>query len=263
MNKRELLDRTGADSEERLLLAQVLDKMEHAQRRQEVCATSFLSPKEQRDAEALLNAAGHPRYAAVGGYDGAERRVLVFLPDWMEPEYLQSGDYLTVLRCTWFKDDKLTHRDFLGSLMGMGVRRDTVGDILVGDGSCDILTLPSVAGFLKDSLTSAGRVKLHVSEVPLEEVRVPVQERKVLHDTVAALRLDSVLAVGFSISRSKASQLISSGRCAVNWQDTSKSDLAVREGDVISCRGLGKCKLTEVGNLSRKGRINVTVERYL
>lgn len=252
-----------ADGEERLLLGQVLDKMEHAQRRQEPCATGFLSPKEQRSAEALLNAAGHPRYAAVGGYDGAERRVLVFLPDWMEPEYLQSGDYLSVLRCTWFKEDKLTHRDFLGSLMGMGVRRDTVGDILVGDGSCDILTLPTVAGFLKDSLTSAGRVKLHVSEVPLEEVRVPVQERKVLHDTVAALRLDSVLAVGFSISRSKASQLIASGRCAVNWQDTSKSDLAVRAGDVISCRGLGKCRLAEVGSLSRKGRINVTVERYL
>ena len=111
MNKRELLDRTGADGEERLLLGQVLDKMEHAQRRQEPCATGFLSPKEQHSAEALLNAAGHPRYAAVGGYDGAERRVLVFLPDWMEPEYLQSGDYLSVLRCTWFKEDKLTHRD--------------------------------------------------------------------------------------------------------------------------------------------------------
>ena len=80
---------------------------------------------------------------------------------------------------------------------------------------------------------------------------------------MSSLRLDSVLAVGFSISRSKASQLIASGRCAVNWQDTSKSDLAVRAGDVISCRGLGKCRLAEVGSLSRKGRINVTVERYL
>lgn len=263
MNKRELLDRTGADSEERVLLGQVLDKMEHAQRRQEAAATCFLSPKEQRDAQALLNAAGHPRYAAVGGYDDAERRALVFLPDWMEPEYLQSEDYLAVLRCSWFKEDKLTHRDFLGSLMGMGVRRDTIGDILVGDGSCDILTIPTVADYLKDNLTSAGRVKLHVNVIDLSELQVPKQERKVLHDTVAALRLDSVLAVGFSISRSKASQLISSGRCAVNWQDTAKSDLTVREGDVISCRGLGKCKLTEVGGLSRKGRINVTVERYL
>ena len=116
---------------------------------------------------------------------------------------------------------------------------------------------------MMDALDGYARELTRGAGVPLEEVRVPVQERKVLHDTVAALRLDSVLAVGFSISRSKASQLIASGRCAVNWQDTSKSDLAVRAGDVISCRGLGKCRLAEVGSLSRKGRINVTVERYL
>ena len=199
----------------------------------------------------------------MGGYDGAERRVLVFLPDWMEPEYLQSGDYLSVLRCTWFKEDKLTHRDFLGSLMGMGVRRDTVGDILVGDGSCDILTLPTVAGFLKDSLTSAGRVKLHVSEVPLEEVRVPVQERKVLHDTVAALRLDSVLAVGFSLSRGKAAEAVTSGRVQVNWTDCQKPDRPVAQGDTLTLRGLGKCVLEEVGHQTKKGRVFVTLKRYL
>ena len=123
--------------------------------------------------------------------------------------------------------------------------------------------LPSVAGFLRDSFDSAGRVRLKVSEIQLPEIQAPQLRRKELHDTVAALRLDSVLAVGFSISRSKASQLIAAGRCAVNWEDTSKSDLQLREGDVISCRGLGKCRLTQVGGLSRKGRINITVERYL
>lgn len=263
MNKRELLDRTGADSEERLLLAQVLDRMEQTQRRQEPCATCFLSPKELQDARLLLQAAGHPGYVSLGGYAGAERRLLLFLPDWMEEEYLQPEEYLGVLRCTWFQEESLTHRDFLGSLMGMGIRRDTVGDILVSAGSCDILVLPSVVGFLRDNLSSAGRVKLRVNEISLQELKVPLQERKQLHDTVAALRLDSVLAVGFSISRSKASQLIAAGRCAVNWQETSKNDLTIREGDVISCRGLGKCKLTEVGGLSRKGRTNITVERYL
>lgn len=258
-----LLDRSGAEGEERLLLSRVLDRMEAAQRRQEASATGFLSPGELRLAQGLLEAAGHPRRAALGGYPDAERRVLVFLPDWMEEEYLQPQDFLAALRCTWFKEDRLTHRDFLGALMGMGVRRDTVGDILVGEGSCDLLVLPTVAPFLRDSFTSAGRVKLHVAELPLAELRVPVQQRKVLHDTVAALRLDSVLAVGFSISRSKASQLIAAGRCAVNWQDTAKADLALRAGDVLSCRGLGKCRLAEVGGLSRKGRINITVERYL
>lgn len=263
MDKRELLDRTGAQGEERVLLAQVLDRMELAQRRQEPQTTCFLSPKEQRDAQALLNAAGHPRYAALGGFPEAERRVLVFLPDWLEEEFLEPGDYLTALRCRWFQEDRLTHRDLLGALMGMGVRRDTVGDILVGEDSADLLVLPTVAGFLRDSFESAGRVRLKVEEIPLGALRVPEQKRKELHDTVAALRLDSVVAVGFSISRTKAAQLISAGRCAVNWEDTSKSDFALREGDVISCRGLGKCRLTQVGGLSRKGRINITVERYL
>lgn len=263
MNKRELLDRTGAEGDERLLLAQVLDQMEHAQRRQEPCATAFLSPKELADAEALLRAAGHPRYYAAGGYEEAERRMLIFLPDWLEAEYLQQEDYISALRCTWFREDRLTHRDFLGALMGMGIRRDTVGDILVGENSCDILMLPTVAGFLRDSLTSAGRVRLSVSEIRLEELQIPLQERRQLRDTVAALRLDSVLAVGFSISRSRAGQLIAAGRCAVNWRETSKSDLTIHQGDVISCRGLGKCRLAEVGGLSRKGRISITVERYL
>lgn len=263
MDKRNLLDRTGAEGEERVLLAQVLDRMERAQRRQEPVHTPFLSPREQVDAEALLNAAGHPRYAALGGYPGAERRVLVFLPDWMEEEYLAPEEFLRVLRCTWFQEDALTHRDFLGSLMGMGVRRDTVGDILVGEESCDLIVASSVAGFLLDNLTSAGRSKLRVEEVPLSGLRVPVQERKTLHDTVAALRLDSVAAVGFSISRSKAGQYIAQGRMAVNWRETAKADLSLKEGDVISCRGLGKCRLAQVGGLSRKGRVQITMERYL
>ena len=263
MDKRGLLDRAGAEGEERLLLSRVLDRMEAAQRRQEASATGFLSLGELRRAEALLNAAGHPRWAALGGYPDAERRVLVFLPDWLEEEYLAQEEYLTALRCTWFREDKLTHRDILGALMGLGVRRDTVGDILVGEESCDLLALPTVAPFLRDNFVSAGRVKLRVTEIPLDQLRLPVQHRKELHDTVAALRLDSVLAVGFSISRSKAAQLISAGRCAVNWQDTTKGDLTLRAGDVISCRGLGKCRLTQVGGLSRKGRINITVERYL
>ncbi|MBR1780389.1 MAG: RNA-binding protein [Oscillospiraceae bacterium] len=263
MDKRALLDRTGAEGEERALLAQVLDRMEHAQRRQEPSCTAFLSPREQLDAQALLNAAGHPRYLPLGGYADAERRALLFLPDWQEESYVDPADYLSALRCTWFREDSLTHRDFLGALMGMGVRRDTVGDILVGEGSCDLIVLPTVAGFLADSMTAAGRVKLHIEPIPLSELNIPVPQRKVLHDTVAALRLDSVAAVGFSISRSKASQYIAQGRVAVNWRETTKADLTVAAGDVISCRGLGKCRLTEVGGLSRKGRINVTLERYL
>lgn len=262
MDKRALLDRFGSDGELRLTLSRVLDKLEGTERKQDPECTAFLSPRERLAAEQMLRLAGG-RWLPLGGYAQAERQALLFLPDWMEPEYAAQEDYLAALRCTWFREDKLTHRDFLGALMGMGVRRDTVGDILVDEGSCDLVVLPTVAGFLKDSLCSAGRVRLRVEQIGLSQLHVPRQERKVLHDTVAALRLDSVLAVGFSVSRSKAAELIASGRCAVNWQETTKNDLAVKAGDVLSCRGLGKCRLTEVGALSRKGRINITMERYL
>lgn len=263
MDKRALLDRFGEDGELRLTLSRVLDKLERAGRDQSPACTCLLSPRERLCAQQMLCAAGGGRWLALGGYPDAERQALLFLPDWLEEEYVQQEEYFSALRCSWFKEDKLTHRDILGALMGMGVRRDTVGDILVGEDSCDLVVAPSVAGFLKDNLRSAGRVRLKVEEIPLSELRVPKQERKILRDTVAALRLDSVAAVGFSISRSKAAELISSGRCAVNWQDIAKCDLSVKAGDVISCRGLGKCRLTEVGGLSRKGRINITVERYL
>ncbi len=237
MEKRALLDRFASDGEERILLSQVLDRMEAAQRRQECSATPFLSPRERITAEQMLRSAGMPRYLAEGGYPEAERRCLLFLPDWMEEDMVQPEEQLALLRCTWFREDSLTHRDFLGALMGMGVRRDTVGDILVGDGSCDLVVLATVAEFLKDSFTSAGRVKLKVSRLPLSEIEVPAQETKILRDTVAALRLDSVMSVGFSISRSKASQLIGEHRCALNWQDTAKADAPVKEGHLLSGTG--------------------------
>ena len=263
MRKTELLDKYARDGDSRLLLARVLDQWQRAEQRGVPTHTGFLSPAEQAVSADLLMAAAPGQGILAGGYPDAERRLWAFLPDWLEEEYLAQEEYLTALRCTWFREDKLTHRDILGALMGLGVRRDTVGDILVGEESCDLLALPTVAPFLRDNFVSAGRVKLRVTEIPLDQLRLPVQHRKELHDTVAALRLDSVLAVGFSISRSKAAQLISAGRCAVNWQDTTKGDLTLRAGDVISCRGLGKCRLTQVGGLSRKGRINITVERYL
>ena len=263
MEKRILLDRFAADSEERLVLAQVLDRMESVSRRQECACSAFLSPKERLDAEAMLRAAQSTPWLSYGGYDEAERRMLLFLPDWMEPEYAAPEEQLALVRCTWFQEDTLTHRDFLGALMGLGLRRDTIGDILVAEASCDLLVLPTVAGFIRDNLTSAGRVRVHNQLLPVDQVHLPQQARKLIHDTVAAMRLDSVASVGFSISRAKAHEAIAQGRVAVNWQDTDKSDLAVHEGDVISCRGLGKCRVAEVGGLSRKGRINITVERYL
>lgn len=113
---------------------------------------------------------------------------------------------MAALRATFYEPNSLTHRDVLGSLMGLGVTRGSVGDILVAEQSVDVLVTESVRRFLLDSWDSAGRVRLKVQPIGPTELQVPEEKVKLLRDTVSSLRLDSVLSVGFSLSRSKAAE---------------------------------------------------------
>ena len=167
MDKSKLLDQCGALGEDRTLLARVLDRAKQASERNIPAATDFLSPAQQAQTADLLHAAGIPETAYIcwGGYDGAERAVLLFLPDWMDPSDVGTYSPIRCLRAAFREEENLTHRDFLGSLMGMGIVREKIGDILVGPDSADVLVLDTVAEFLAQSWESAGRVKLQVAEI--------------------------------------------------------------------------------------------------
>ena len=262
MEKSKLLDRCGAEGEDRLLLAKVLDRAAQAEERNIPACTDFLSPQQQMMAGDLLRLAGIPETAWLrqGGYQGAERNILLFLPDWMEPETAEPP--LRCLRAAFRKEENLTHRDFLGSLMGMGIAREKIGDILVGPDSADVLVLDTVAEFLAQSWESAGRVKLRVAEIDPGCVHIPEIRREERRDTVSSLRLDAVCSTGFRMARGKAAALIESGRVQLNWRECTKPDRTVSEGDTVSARGFGKFELTEVGALTKKGRIPITVQCY-
>lgn len=263
MNRTELLTKLCRTPAERVLLSRVWDQMEAARTRGQAQHTHFLSPDEQGAVRRLAEAAGEPEFHFCGGYDQAQRQIAVFLPDWLAWEDYDPSEDLAALRTVWSAHDHLTHRDLLGALMGQGIKREVLGDLLVGPESCDLLVLREMAPYLLQSFQSAGRAKLRVEEVPLAHLHIPVQEVRRIRDTVSSLRLDAVAAVGFSLSRSKMADLVRAGRVTVNWQATERTDQAVQEGDVISCRGLGRCRVAEIGGLSRKGRINLTMERYL
>ena len=265
MTKTELLNKLARDGEERLLLARVLDKLELARDRGVPSHTGFLSPHERAVVEGLIRAEGWPRHLFFGGFADAERTVCAFLPDWLEEEdWLAGQEYnpIRALRCTW-TGGSLTHRDFLGSILGLGLDREKVGDLLVGDGVCDVLVLEEVADFLLLHLEQAGRVHLKVSAISLEMVSPPPVQVRTIRDTVSSLRLDAVASSGFSISRGKAADLISSGKVQLNHQECLKPDRPVNEGDTLSCRGFGKCVVKEVGGPSKKGRIMIVLERYV
>ena len=265
MNKKELLDRLARDGEERLLLSRVLDKLELTRRRGIPSYTCFLSQSERAAAEALINACGQPEHLFFGGYEGAERTVCTFLPDWLEGEDWQSGEDCPIraLRCSYPQGSGLTHRDFLGSILGLGITREKVGDLLVGESSCDILVLDELEDYLLLNLENAGRVRLKVARIPLSQLSIPQVQVKTIRDTVATLRLDAVAASAFSMSRGRAADAISAGRVQLNHRECLKPDRTVAQGDVISCRGLGKCVVSQAGGLSKKGRVMVVLERYL
>ena len=261
MDKSTIIAKTAQEPEDRLLLAKVLDKYEQSQRKNIPAATLFLSPREQQLVQALLNAAGvRSGYVLDGGYEEAERKIAVFLPDWAE----DAEGELVFLRALFHgADSALTHRDILGSLMGLGVERDRLGDILVSPHSADIIAAPSLRDFFLREWTEAGRVKLTVTEIAREELLLPQVQVKVLRDTVSSLRLDAVAAAAFSVSRGKAAELIAAGRVNLDHVPCLKPDKPVAEGAVLTARGFGKAKLKEVGGLSKKGRTGITIERYL
>ena len=261
MDKRTILDAAASTSEERLLLGRVWDKYDFCRLKNLPAATAFLSPQEQSAARRLLQMLGaEDGFCFHGGYEGAERCRLCFLPDWAwEPE---EGS-IRCLRCTWYQAGSLTHRDLLGSLMGMGLKRESVGDILVGEDSADVLVTDTVADHLLTSWDAAGRTALRVTEVPTEHIHIPRVKTKIIRDTVPQLRLDSVVSSGFALSRGRAAEAIAAGKVQLNWTVCTKAAAEVAQGDTVSLRGLGKCVLEEVGSRTKKDRIFVSIKRFL
>ena len=256
------IEKIARTPEDRLLLAKLWDKINAGMRRNISAATCFLSPRELEMSRYLFGDA--EGLHTFGGFEGAERQMLIYVPEYMELDTLLEEDApLCCLRATFFEEDNLSHRDFLGALMGAGIGRETVGDICVGKGYCDFFVTTEIAPYILQSFTSAGRTKLSISQIPLADASIPEPEVKEIKDTLASLRLDSVISSGFRIGRSLAAQYVSAGKAAIDGLPCEKPDKAVTEGAKISVRGLGKIKLASIGNRTKKERISVVIHRYV
>ena len=245
-----------------MLLAKLWDKISAGIRRNIPANTCFLSPRELEMARYLFG--DEPGLYAFGGHEDAERKMLIYLPEYLEEESLYEEDApLACLRAAFFESDALSHRDFLGALMGAGIGRETVGDICVGKGSCDFFVTAEIAPYIQQNFLSAGRTRLRIEQVSLRDAQIPEPEVKEIRDTLASLRLDSVISSGFRIGRSLAAQYVSAGKAAIDGLPCEKPDKAVSQGTKISVRGLGKIKLHSVNGQTKKGRISVVIHRYV
>jgi RNA-binding protein YlmH len=257
---RDNIDKIAHNPEDRILLAKLWDKIGGGIRRNIPSNTGFLSPRELDMARYLFGEA--EGLVTFGGYEGAQRQMLCYFPDYLEPDFSEDAP-MVCLRAEFYEKEDLSHRDFLGALMGFGISRESVGDICVGSGSCDFFVTDEVAPSLLQSFYEVGRVKIRLSQIPLAEAKIPEPEVKELRDTLASLRLDSVISSGFRIGRSLACSYIGSGKAAINGLPCEKADKQVAEGAEISVRGLGKIKLYSVNGQTKKGRISVVIHRYV
>ena len=195
-----------------------------------------------------------------GGYEGAERVVLLNLPDYA---FLEDANPLVLIRAQIGAGAKsLSHRDYLGSLLGLGIKREMIGDILVREDGADIIVLSEIADFILQHYCKAGRTTVSLTRHEIAELIVPAVKCRQITDTVASLRLDSIVASAFGLSRGKAAEAITRGLVFVNHVEMSKTDFQVSEGDQITLRGKGKACLAEVGGKSRKDRQYIVVKRY-
>ena len=256
------IEKIAQNAEDRLLLAKVWDKIHAGIRRNIPSNTCFLSPRELEMTRYLFGDV--PGLHSFGGYVDAERKMLVYLPDYLEESSLMDEDSPVIcLHAQFYEGDSPSHRDFLGALMGAGIARETLGDICVGPGFCDFFVTTEIAPYLLQNFTSAGRTKLHLTQIPLQNASIPQPETKQIRDTLASLRLDSVIASGFRVGRSLAAQYVTQGKAAIDGLPCEKPDKAVAEGAKISVRGLGKIRLTTIGNRTKKDRISVIIDRYV
>ena len=256
------IEKIAHTPEDRLLLAKLWDKITAGMRKNIPANTCFLSPRELEMARYLFGDV--PGLYAFGGYADAERKMLIYLPEYLEEDALYDSDSPCVcLRAGFYQADSPSHRDFLGALMGAGIGRETVGDICVGKSQCDFFVTAEMAPHLLQSFTSAGRTKLHLSQIPLAQAQIPEPEVREIKDTLASLRLDSVISSGFRIGRSLASQYISAGKASIDGLPCEKPDKPVAQGSRVSVRGLGKIRLVQINGKTKKDRISVVIHRYV
>ncbi|MBE6848874.1 MAG: RNA-binding protein [Ruminococcus sp.] len=218
--------------------------------------TAFLDMRQYTMLAGTLQAGTYRFY---GGYPQAERGILCIHPQDFPPEDAEFP--LVCLTITHRQADKLTHRDVLGSIMAQQVQRDTIGDIIVTPEKIQCFATPAAAAVCMQ-MEKIGRVGVHITDtLPFScEIR---QEVKEITGTVAAPRLDAVLRTALNTGRNACADYIRAGLVMRNYVQVQDVACQVVQGDVFSVRGFGKFRVSELSGPTKKGRLHITIEKYL
>lgn len=261
MADREKILRYFKASGDEQLAAKLIDLAEGANRSRKYRVSEFLDPHAYNVAEIVAANFENIKLEANGGFEHAERVKVAFIAD----DFYGTPDYgITCFLAAWDKRYyDLSHRDVLGAFMGSGCKREAIGDIVFVPEGAQFVAEKSLQNFLIGNLTQIGSAPITLTEIPAEELQQKEEKVKIINATVADLRLDAVAAAGYGVSRSRMSDEIKGLNVKLNWKEAKKAAQAVNEGDVISFRGRGRVEVTEIRGTTKKGRISITLKRYI
>ncbi len=258
---REALLKIATNNEEKQIVARCLDLAEQVFADVLPKCGLFLNPKEQELCETVWRQIDGIIYRFEGGFRGAERKRGIVLPDFYGSDPVDTKISAVLIQGKLPSD--ISHRDFLGSILGTGVDRNRIGDILVVDGGAQVVLDRDITSYILQNLTKVGSNNVDVSEIDLEQIVTGEERIKEIRTTVSSLRLDAVAAAGFGMSRTAMAREIKAGRVKLNWSEVNSPSEDVKEGDVLSIRGRGRVEIAEAGGTTRKGRIHLSLRRLL
>ncbi|MEO1465949.1 MAG: photosystem II S4 domain protein [Cyanobacteria bacterium J06633_1] len=242
-------------------ISRIIDQAEQAIKNWEVVITDFYSPPVLMEAQGMFQNLTEIEALTWGGYPQAERqRIGLSRPDLPLDESQVELAALDIAGNFLF--DPATHRDFLGSLLGTGIVREKVGDIIVlGERGAQAIVVPEMVDFLTSSLTQVRSVAVKTQQIDFGELKIRPPKKKEMTTVEASMRLDAVASAGFGMSRSKMADAISKNDVRVNWKEITQSSYNVKAGDLISMRGKGRLEIGEV-SVTKKQRYRVSLVRY-
>ncbi len=240
----------------------VIDAADLAWKTNQVQVTDFYDPHAQKVAKSVLSAIPEVNVLTYGGYRQAERNRLVIAPQFYLIEMVESP--IKVIKAKGnFGFVDVGHGDFLGSILALGIKRDKIGDILPQQNGCQVVVASEIADYILLNWNRVHQVSISITEIDPLQLAIEPERVREIKTTVASMRLDSVAASGFGISRSKMAREIKGERVKVNWKTINNPAFDISEGDVLAMVGRGRVVVERVTGTTKKGRTGLLLKRLI
>ena len=269
MNKQEILNKYD-NEEDKLLVSKVLDKLEFVQKKNSIETTNFLDMHQKTVAEKVLKSQKITNYICYGGYSNAERVMIIIYPEKLEDVFNNNqydfNNIVKVIRVILPNEmkGKYSHRDYLGAVIKVGLKREKVGDIIVNLDGADLIVSKDISKYIVDSFKELTRFsKSDIYEESIEKLNITEPKTEVLNIIIPSMRMDSIVSELIRTSRSKALEIINAERVFVNSEVITKNSKMLKENDMITVRGKGRFKIIKILNSTKKGNLVLEVEKYV